>query len=362
METDINSTNTSQPLPQTNQIPNQPIIEPRNNKLVKMLLYIICAVVFMAIGAFGFSFFTRSQSNTIVNNSNSNSNTILPTNTPTITTNLAEPFYTTVTKPNQQDKSKTDIYIKNSKTGEETLFITLSDVNTEHFHNSEYHKGNLYVVRRIGYDGYPDNDWADELWKYDSSKNGLKLFSLKGLQFLVAPDEKLIAIADSTSKLVLIDEKGTNIKEYVISQLSTVQADPREPAIGLNEWTTDSKNLWGNLFLGPIAQEFFQINTGVWNVSKYDVSSLSFGDEKALNSNIGKVAYSDFPALFDVDSANEFKASKKKVTLYIYDFNTKSNKVINTSIVKQFNPKWIDNNTLEYNDPNSEGRLTYSVQ
>jgi hypothetical protein len=61
MDKDINSTNTSQPLPQTNQIPNQPIVEPQNNKLVKVLLYAISAIVFMVIGAFGYGYFQSKK-------------------------------------------------------------------------------------------------------------------------------------------------------------------------------------------------------------------------------------------------------------------------------------------------------------
>jgi hypothetical protein len=61
METDINSANTSQSLPQTNQVPNQPIVEPKDNKLVKVLLFVVGAVVFMGIGAFGYGYFQNNK-------------------------------------------------------------------------------------------------------------------------------------------------------------------------------------------------------------------------------------------------------------------------------------------------------------
>lgn len=60
METDINSTNPSQQLPQTNQVASQSVPEPQNNKLVKTILYVVGAVVFMAIGAFGHWFYSKS--------------------------------------------------------------------------------------------------------------------------------------------------------------------------------------------------------------------------------------------------------------------------------------------------------------
>jgi len=93
METDINSTSTSQPLPQTNQIPSQPIVEPQNNKLVKMLLYVVCAIVFMAIGAFGYSIYQNK------NNASGFAPTIAPTATTTQILPSQQPLPTSTTKP-----------------------------------------------------------------------------------------------------------------------------------------------------------------------------------------------------------------------------------------------------------------------
>lgn len=61
METDIISNNTSQPLPQTNQIPSQSIVEPKNNKLVRILLSVFGAVLFIAIGALGYEYFQENK-------------------------------------------------------------------------------------------------------------------------------------------------------------------------------------------------------------------------------------------------------------------------------------------------------------
>ena len=95
METDINLANTSQSLPQTNQVPNQPIVEPMNNKLVKVLLFVVGAVVFMAIGAFGYSSYLKL---TTTDNLKSNNNTnINPTSftQPSITPVTTTPVPTT---------------------------------------------------------------------------------------------------------------------------------------------------------------------------------------------------------------------------------------------------------------------------
>ncbi|MCX6704404.1 MAG: hypothetical protein NTZ07_03065 [Candidatus Woesebacteria bacterium] len=355
METDINSTNPSQQLPQTNQVPSQPIPEPGNNKLVKTILYIVGAVVFMVIGAFGMYFYQKGTLKEVT-----------PTQTQIPSTSASPKVssvkYETATKPNPQDSSKTDVYTINTQTGEEKFFITLTDVYTQHFHNSEYHNGNLYIIKRTGNDTYPSDAWMDELWKYDSTKNGQKLFSLKGLSFLVSSDESFIAITEGTNKLTFIDNSGSTIKEFSLNQLSNIQNDPREPRIGLSLWSSDSGTLWGSLGLGTATYEFFQVKTTGWLATKYDISNMLVGSDNALNADIGKLAYSDYPALLDVDTANQYKASGKKVTLFVYDFSTKSNKVVSTSVTKQFSPKWINTNTLEYDNPTGQGRLTYSAQ
>lgn len=54
MEVENSSINTNQPLPQTNQVPSQPTIEPKTNMLVKVFLYVLGAIIFMVIGAAGF--------------------------------------------------------------------------------------------------------------------------------------------------------------------------------------------------------------------------------------------------------------------------------------------------------------------
>jgi hypothetical protein len=74
-----------------------------------------------------------------------------------------------------------------------------------------------------------------------------------------------------------------------------------------------------------------------------------------------KIAFSDYPAMYDVDSAQEYERSGAKVNLVVYDLKTKAQEQIATSITKKFEPKWIDENTLEYNNPNGTGRLTKQI-
>lgn len=70
--------NSNQPLPTTNEIPSQRIGQPQNSKLVKILLYVVGAIVFMAIGAFGYGYFQNKKE------INTTSMVNLPTQTPSI--------------------------------------------------------------------------------------------------------------------------------------------------------------------------------------------------------------------------------------------------------------------------------------
>lgn len=274
-------------------------------------------------------------------------------------TQILDDEYEVVLKENPQDNNKTDVYIKNLDDGTENFFITLTDVYSQHYHNSEYHNGNLYIIRRIGYDGYPDETWSDELWRYDIQKVGKKLYSGKGIDFRVAPNEKYIAVCDD--KLSIINQNGNVLQTYTVAKLGFDNS--QDLRIGLLKWSNDGIQFWGNLFFTAYPQVFYKINTNSWSVDKYDISNLGFfSGDYDLNSNNGKIAYSNYPAMFDVDSAKEYEESGAKVNLKIYDLKTGKQQLVSTSITRKFEPKWVDSNTLEYNDPNSDSRIQKIIE
>lgn len=333
----------------------------KDRKIPIVAIYALASIALLVLGAFGLWFYQNKISKPSFVNPPSDQT---PTESLKPSLKITQPpevkvSYETITKANPQDESKTDIYIKDSDNGVETFLMSLTDVYRQHGHNSEYHKGNLYIIRRIGYDGYPDDDWADELWKYDSSQNGKKLFSSQGLFFLVSPNEERIGIR-SNEKVFFIDTEGRQIKQFLSEELD---ANPADMANGLDvlEWSSDSQVLWGWHTFGPVPASYYEVNVNTWEVKKYDVSALDMGSEGDLNTETKKIVYSDYPALFDVDGAREFKESGKKVTLYLYDFVTKENKEIATSIIKPLRPEWLDNNRFEYDNPDGEGRLVYSL-
>jgi hypothetical protein len=262
--------------------------------------------------------------------------------------------YEVVLKENPQDRNKTDVYLKNFDSGTEELFMTIADVQThdEHYHSNEYHNCNIYLIKRVGYDSYTDETWTDELWRYDSQKKGTKLYSTKGIDFRVNVDESLIAIITNET-FILLDNSGKTLKSF---QSAEVIADSKaSPMFGFLIWGQNA--IWLDNTFGPSLTGLAKIDTKAYAVTKYDLTDLPAGPEFTINVYSEKLAFSNYPALFDVDSAEHYENSDAKVNLQVYDLNTQKQQLIATSITKRFKPKWIDKNTLEYNDPNSESRV-----
>jgi hypothetical protein len=268
-------------------------------------------------------------------------------------------IYQVVTRPNSSDGSLTDIYIQNFSTKVKTLLRSLPDVNIASYHAGEYHNGSLYILRRVG-DPRVDQNWSDQLWRYDSPGIGKMLFSYKGLDFRVAPDGSYAAVTyqagdTSSNTLAFIDKNGDVVQDFNFA--------PTEPYANIpNQWSDDGKQFWGQLQFDVTPKIIYQINVSDWRVKKFFVEPLNIGEEFELNPNTGQIIYSDYPAFFDTDSRQQFIDSATKVHLFLYDLNTHNLQTIATSIARPFSPKWLDNARFEYDDPNGGARIDYEIK
>ena len=224
-----------------NQEQNFPTTPPqKSNRNLKIIIGVLVVLLIAIIGVAGLYVYKNKQ--------------ITPTENPTITPepttsnqNEQTPInYSVVVKENPADKTKTDIFLKDPKTGQETFYITLSDIYRNHYHNAEYHNGNLYIIHRTGGDtGYQTNpNWTDELWRYNQQKQWVKLFSNRGLDFRVSDDEKFIAIVyylrsgenNAVGKnLTFVSNNGAVLKTFSLSQLGLEDFSPIK-------WSTS--NFW----------------------------------------------------------------------------------------------------------------------
>jgi len=76
---------------------------------------------------------------------------------------------------------------------------------------------------------------------------------------------------------------------------------------------------------------------------------------------MGKLVYSDLPAIFTVDDIEDFVRSQQQVTLFVYDLASQSTQVIATSVAEGFHPRWLDDSTIEYSDPDGNDRIVYTM-
>lgn len=266
--------------------------------------------------------------------------------------------FTVKAEENSTDSTQTDIYIKEKSAEEENFLITLDNVYSNHYHFGEYHNGNLYLVHRIGYDGYPDEDWIDELWRYDENEEKVKLYSSQGIDFRVSSNEELIAVI-SNKELHILDNSGEILKSFNEEELVV---DPQvSPQFSFTDIVWGNDSIWIDNTFGPSPSAILKINLKDCSIIAFDLSELEIGVEYSINSKREAIAFSDYPALFDEYSYEDFINTEWPVTLRVYDFNTKEQIEIATYTAQDFNPKWIDENTIEYNAPDGEERIKEQV-
>lgn len=338
----------------------------RSNRNLKIVIWILIAILVIGVVAVisyvrNDAFVSDTADNTVLTPA---ANTVTETEPTPATPKPAEQAvsYSVVIKENPSDKSKSDVYLKDSQTGAETFYMTLADVYRSHYHNAEYHNGNVYIIQRTGGDeGYQTNPkWTNELWKYNKDKQGAKLFANRGLDFRVSDDEKFIAITSSGAngvtgeQLTFVQQDGTVLKKLMPNQMGLKSFAP------LLWYGSD---FWVSSNMGAGIEKIAKVSANNFQSATYDVSGLKLTvSEFAVNPVKARIAFSNYPAMFDVESAQEYERSQAKVDLKVYDLETKKEQLITTSTVKKFAPKWLDATTLEYNDPNGTGRITKRVE
>jgi hypothetical protein len=279
---------------------------------------------------------------------------------------VMEAHYSVLVSESTQISGEFDVTLLNAQSGEQQHFLTLPDVNWQHYHPAEYHGDNLYIIRRIGYDqnaAEPDPNWTDELWRYSADGVGVNLYSAKGLDFRVAPGEAFIAVEGSDniigSKVTFLDEQGNPLKEFLPPQLA---AGNEDMSAGLMDWSSDGSVFWTRTGgPGPTPLYLDRITVPGWQLTVYGLLGTPIRAEFDLNTDTGWLVFSDYPVFFAQMMAEEFEASGEAVTLYTYALDTQDLHSVAVSKAKKFEPVWLDGATIEYNDPSGEGRLSYSL-
>lgn len=212
------------------------------------------------------------------------------------------------------------------------------------------------VTKCIGKDEY-----KEEVIKFDYEGNKILIYEGRNVEISVSPNGEYFIIienpyflnrnSESERNLKILDRNDKVVFDEAIDSKMVTDIEP----YGWNE-----NEFWAMFRYGPGIPELLILNA---DTHEYEVrENKADFDDLDINMKNGWICYSDFPLFFDIDSYNEFKESKKDVTLYLYNLFTDEKIYIETSISKEFMPRWVDEYTFEYSDPNSDQRLRYTLK
>lgn len=278
-------------------------------------------------------------------------------------------FFLTMTALSQYETGNTQVQIESKeiqsgKTRIEVIdiastrkvySIVLEDVYLQ-YHPYEFHNGNLYVILRTGgpegFLKFPDT-WTDALWKYDKGHNGSMVYSVRGLDFRVSPNESYIAI-ESMDSLLILNPYGQRLRGFSVKDFDLEGID--------NMCMTNEYLFFSNGGPGASFGQLFKISLNDFSWSQKDLSGLSFADEFSFNPLIETIVGSDYPWLIDTYDLEYWVKGNPTVTLYLYDFRSKKKSELATSIAKRFTPKWLDTTHVEIDDPRSAKRIVIKIK
>jgi hypothetical protein len=260
-----------------------------------------------------------------------------------------------VLAPNPSQEGLTDVFSSNPRTGEVTYLISLENVATERFHGQELHRGSLYIIRlQIT----PEEPVLDELWRYSPDGQAALLFSGRAIDFRTSPNEEYLAVkhmateeGGNPERLVFLTREGG-----LAYEVNTRLLNP-DFSIGPVGWSTEGREFWAAMQFGQSPLAFLRLATGSWTLRLYDVSAQPLSLDHHLNTDTARLAFSNYPSIFDADATARLQQNQTPITLWVLDLETQELRTIATTIARPFHPRWLDARTLEYNHPEEEGRV-----
>lgn len=326
------------------------IVEPSltdSMKKTSSLLWFVLIVAVLAVGAI-----LAFQAQRAIHNGNLNGNLSALTNNSAID-------WAAITKAENtqhtDDPTLYDITLV-AKSGEKTPYTTVKDLFADAAHWYQFQNGNLYILKRVGYEGINDTDWSDELWKVGENKQQTMLAAGKGIDYLVAPNDATVALLEG-QQITMIDLVRKTDRVFTADQVSLSNDALTTQFLA---WSSDSSALWGYSWHSS-SPNFFRLNAPGWTIGRYDVPELPFGGDFALNPNTGLLAYSTYPLFLDAKDETEFRQSGKEVVLNQYNVYTQKRESLAQSSAAMFRPTWKDDSAVEYNNPSGSGIVTKAI-
>lgn len=282
----------------------------------------------------------------------------------------------------------TTIFIKDKSSGA----IHYSFIIDNFFPLIRVQKCGVYVVRQFAESDYTYND---ELWRYDYSGEGAKIFTLAsfknkkpegvlyGTAFTIDSQERYVTLErgylDQPDYGLVIKDLKTLNDLFVLTHndIKNINAEVvlgilangiQRGGLDIGRWTNDGKYLWGTMFNGALDTAYYRIEMGTWKTEVFSPPpDLPSGAERAT-SFAGFVAYADFPTFFGIDVIAKQKQEKfikegRVKHLYLYNLRTKEKKLLAGTMdpAQRFNIKWLSDTEFEYEMPGGEKKI-YKIE
>ena len=248
----------------------------------------------------------------------------------------------------------------------------------------------IYVLRGFNFDYSkfsPLPGFNRSLWRYDYLGKGKKILDLAWLNdvgatmyaydyiFRVSPNEDYLALiaggvgAEDYGIIFQLLSSLEGEDSFRVLYKNIVGSNPNiYGSIGFNEWSSDSRYFWGNIFDGADVKAYYRIDIENKTFDVYEAPYGSLGgDALVLNPNNGYVPY-DPNAYWSPDAddmairtaMNQEDGLKSELHLR----HLPTGKDILVASVDEplwrFSPKWISDTELEYTLP-SGAKKTFVI-
>jgi len=271
------------------------------------------------------------------------------------------------------------IIVRNIDTHHEISSFEIELPIPDHYHPVELHKCHIYTTKSFGYDYKSKRalpDYRLELWGYQYDGDGGSVVYLSGpvsgsgygTDFRVDPSETYVVLEKSylgnPDYALVIKSLSTKEDALVLPLKNIIDRYPSlGGSFGMNQWTKDGRYFWANIFDGANVLAFLRIEKGTWKYDVFPAPKGTMGGD-ALNAELGYITYDTGASWtgdveFDKKIKEDWRAQGKKVSFYVYDLPTKSEKLLATidDPIWHFQPQWISDHELQYTLPDGEKKI-----
>ncbi len=283
------------------------------------------------------------------------------------------------------------VVIDDKSTGVKISNLQIENVISQNYHDYELHPCGLYVVRQFNFN---ESSWEPlpgfsvELWKYDYSGKGNRLFVLEALQgqststlsidysydFRVSPNESFIALErgyqGSSDYALVIKDLNRLSNVFVLPVSDIAKQNPNiiaDLGFEVGGWSIDGRYFWFSFAQGANTTGFVRVDSSNWAYQTFAAPITTMGGD-AFNPDTGMVTYRTNAAPWtgssEIDQQYRDQAMQSgKISLfYIYNLLTKQSYLVATTTdpTYYYQPKWISDSVLQYTPP-SGVTTTYTI-